>query len=226
MDPSVQRKNLLRSAAAAARKVFVDCEQRRKEDQEVSPDDSVSKNKRHRKRLRAETGGTEISTAHVKIGDPIFVMWTDGLSYPATVIGLSEDGSARREIKYRWIDPKGYAETGFAQLKAVKTRKVGSIGYLYDGCRVMAQWSEDRMWYPARVRNKTTDSVTVLWDFSEGHAPEATVDPSCVRVIYNALEAVTPHSLPNEESVCRFSKDRQFSEFADVMEPVAAQKSR
>ena len=220
MDRSVQRKNRLKNAAAAARKVFVGCEQVQVE----SPDDSVS-SQRHRKRLRAKTDGTEFSTAHVKIGDPIFIRWTDGLCYPATVIGLSEDWSATGNLEYRWIDPRGYAETGFAELKAVKSRKVGPIGCLYDGCRVMVQWSEDRQWYPARVRNKTTDSVTVLWDFPGGHAPETTVDPSFVRVIYNALEAV-PHSLPNEQAVCRYSKDRQFSQFADVMEPADATKTR
>jgi hypothetical protein len=152
-----------------------------------------------------EAGGKDrvSSDADIAPGDPIFVLWTNRIWYPATCISTDH-----QNVEFRWLDPGNYDETGTTDLSQVRRRIVGSYE-IAAGTRIYVKWSEDSNWYPATFISKHADSVHFEWEDCGDFDATGTVDSSHIRIMVDEAEAtkMNPFLLPCEDAVRRYIKD-------------------
>jgi hypothetical protein len=205
-------------AAEAARKVYLSSRQEISEDygsasQVVSLRSMQRNDQTHNchiqltgREISEDTGPASqvsISDTDLAPGDPIFVLWGNGLWYPATCISINQ-----RRVEYEWLDPAGYTETGFADTSNVRRRIVGSFN-IPVGTRIFVKWKEDNNWFPAKFLGKRENHVDFEWESPGEFEAEGTVESSHVRLMVNEAQNVklNPMLLPGEDAVRRFTKD-------------------
>jgi hypothetical protein len=145
----------------------------------------------------------QVSDTEMAPGDPIFVLWENGLWYPATCISINQ-----RRVEYEWLDPAGYERTGCADRGKVRLRIVGSFK-IPVGARIFVKWKEDNNWFPAKFIGKRKNNIHFEWEFPGEYEATGIVESSHVRLMVNEAQNVklNPMLLPGEDAVRRFTKD-------------------
>jgi hypothetical protein len=209
----VIQKERVSRAAEAARKLYLSSQEDGSASKVASLRSMQRKNQTHNCEVQltgqeiSEDAGpasqVSISVTDLAPGDPIFVLWEDGLWYPATCISINQ-----RRVEYEWLDPAGYAETGRADTSKVRPRIVGSFKTPV-GTRILVKWKEDNNWFPAKFLGKRGNHVDFEWESPGDFEATGTVESSHVRLMVNEAQNVklTPMLLPGEDAVRRFTKD-------------------
>jgi hypothetical protein len=98
-----------------------------------------------------ESAPNDDPAASLVAGTRVAALWKDGRYYPGTIAGVLSQGL---EVAYdggdRWVVP-------------VATLVIISPGIIREGARVLAVWTDGRM-YPGVIASRSPGGATIAWD--------------------------------------------------------------
>ena len=156
----------------------------------------LKKIKRRRKDAETLAENCNESSKSFKSGNPIYVKWSDGVSYEAVCDEITEDGV----ISFTWLRPGNWNPKGQANLKDVQHRPVGSIKFVHDQ-PIWVQWQENKMWYKGFFIADSESGIEFRWENPGDFSPTATVNPIFVRERGADESDLHLENLPNEDAV-------------------------